>query len=54
MEEIEEEENKKDDALAPRSSQALRLPKGPLKLMKSFGLTSPYINILYSRFIAAT
>ena len=52
MEEIEEDEKEKDDALAPRSSQALRLPKGPV--MQSFGLTSPYINILYRRFIAAT
>lgn len=50
MEEIEEDEKEKDDALAPRSSQALRLPKGPV--MQSFGLTSPYITIL--RFIAAT
>merc|ERR1712176_91359 len=43
LEEIEEEE--KDDALAPRSSQALRLPKGPV--MQSFGLTSPYVSIFY-------
>merc|ERR1712012_770225 len=41
------EENKKD-ALedAPRSSQALRLPKGPV--MPIFGLTSPYISVLRS------
>merc|ERR1711971_672045 len=45
----EKEEEEKNDALAPRSSQALRLPKGPV--MQSFGLTSPYITVLRSMMI---